>query len=202
MACSMALSVAGCGQPLGVYDVEGVEVVSRLPAPFDAKVQPGYDQYLEVRVRSKTSLTAIGDKVDGVYIDADFCPLKDPQGVIALGPVSNDGHDLGLPSSATALHPDSDGLFHYRFYIPVSYRARAVKVSGQIQLPTYDLRTANRDVCMRLFAPGYHLIASRSEMIAIPAATIAGVFKVSAAGADPKTAPTAASPHARRARPA
>jgi hypothetical protein len=58
---------------------------------------------LEIRVASKTNLTSIGQTVDAVYVDADFCPLRNRNGLIAFGPYSDEKQDLGLPRDANAL---------------------------------------------------------------------------------------------------
>ena len=164
------LLISGCGQNLGAYAVEAVRVTTDVPLRADTAAH--YGQLLEVRLRSKTSLTALADEIDGVYVDADFCPLHNAHGVIAFGPFGDDGDDLGLPSAAPALRSGADGDFHYRIYVPVSYRAEPATKPGQLQLPTYDLRGTKRNLCLRLFAPGYNIIKSRSETIRVPADVI------------------------------
>ena len=169
--------LTGCGQYLGSYAAESARVVTDLPKSDIGSPSPTYGQYLEVRFASKTSLTSIGRKVDAVYVDADFCPLRNRNGLIAFTPFSDDGRDLSLPSDAAPLHPDRNGLFRYRFYVVVAYRAERDAKPGQIQMPTYDLRSSNRDVCLRLFSPGYNLIKSRSDTIRVPAEMIAAALK-------------------------
>ncbi len=51
-----------------------------------------------------------------------------------------------------------DGLFRYRLYVVVAYRAQRATAPGQLQLPTYGLKESNRDLCLRLISPGYYLI--------------------------------------------
>lgn len=148
-----------------------------MPDSHFGRLSPPYGQYLEIRVASKTSLTSIGKKVDAIYVDADFCPLRNRDGLIAFGPFSDDGRDLSLPSDAGALHAGKDGLFRYRFYVVVSYTAQRAASPGQLQLPTYDLREAKRDLCLQLFAPGYNVIKSRSDTIRVPADMVSAALK-------------------------
>jgi hypothetical protein len=173
------LLLSGCGQNLGAYDVEEVRLTTDVPLRSDTAAH--YGQFLEVHLTSKTSLTALADEIDGidgVYVDADFCPLRNEDGVIAFGPFSDDGKDLGLPSSAPALRSASNGWFHYRIYVPIAFRAEPTTKPGQIQLPTYDLRTTRSDLCLRFFAPGYNITRSHSEPITVPAKLISEALKV------------------------
>lgn len=171
------LLLTGCGQYLGSYILESARVVTAMPDSHLGQPSPPYGQYLEIRVASKTSLTSIGKKIDAVYVDADFCPLRNRDGLIAFGPFSDDGRDFSLPSEAGALHAGSDGFFRYRLYVVVAYTAQRVANPGQVQLPTYDLRGTTRDLCLRLFAPGYNLIKSRSDTITVPAKMISAALK-------------------------
>ena len=138
-------------------------------APLRDATSSSYGEFLEVRLVSNTSLTSLADEIDGLYVDADFCPLVDRNGVIAFGPFSDGGDDLGLPSAAPALRPGADGRFQYRIYIPVAHHAQTATPPGQAQLPTYNLRETDGALCLRLFAPGYNLIKSRSDTVTVPA---------------------------------
>lgn len=164
---SAFLLLTGCGQYLGDYTAESARLTAEVPLPN--KTSSSYGEFLEVRLISDTSLTSLADEIDGLYVDADFCPLRDRNGLIAFGPFSESGDDLGLPSAAPALRPGADGQFHYRIYIPVAHHAEAATRAGQSQLPTYDLRETDGAVCLRLFAPGYNLIKSRSDTVMVPA---------------------------------
>jgi hypothetical protein len=93
------------------------------------------------------------------------------------GPLSRDGRDLSQPSDAGVLHAGRDGLFRYSLYVAVAYTAQRVPGPAQFQLPTYDLRGAKRDLCLRLFAPGYNLIKSRSDTIRVSADMISAALK-------------------------
>jgi hypothetical protein len=180
-----SLLLTGCGQYLGSYTAESARVVTEVTDSHFGQPSPPYGQYLEVRVASKTSLTSIRRKVDGVYVDADFCPLRNRNGLIAFGPFSDDGRDLSLPSDAGSLHAARDGLFRYRLYVVVAYTAQRETSPGQLQLPTYDLRGAKRDLCLRLFAPGFNLIRSRSGTISVPADMISTALKSTSNSSSP-----------------
>jgi hypothetical protein len=171
--------LAGCGQYLGSYAVEEVRAVTDVPKSHFGSPSPSYGQYLEIRLASKTSLTSIGR--DAVYVDADFCPLRNRDGLIAFGPYSDDAQDLGLPADAQPLKARSDGLFRYRLYVVVAYNAQPA-TPGQFQLPTYNLNRSNRDLCLRLFAPGYNLIKSRSDTIRVPGKMISMALKPTGTG--------------------
>ena len=150
--------------------MDAVHVIEDVP--IRAETAPHYGQFVEVRLTSKTNLTALADDIDGIYVDADFCPIRDTIGVIAFGPFSKEGDDLSVPSATPALSPNADGKFEYRIYVPIAYRAKQVTRPGRTQLPTYDLRETDRDLCLRLFAPGYNVIASRSQTVRIPSKAI------------------------------
>lgn len=165
-----SLFLSGCGKDLGTYGLEMVGVASDVPIPTKTAAQ--YDQFVEIVLSSNTSLTAISEELDAVYVDADFCPLRKTKGVITFGPFDENGLDLGLPSAASAMQPDIDGKFRYRIYLPIAYRAKQAARPGQIQLPTYDLRETDRDLCVQLFAPRYNIVQSRSNIIRVPASAI------------------------------
>jgi hypothetical protein len=168
--------LSGCGQYLGDYSLEKVAGERELPSSFPKDAQ-SYGRFVAITLASRTSLTAIGDKLDGVYVDADFCPLKDPHRLVALGPVSEDGSDLSLPSAAAKLKPQADGRFRYRIYLVAAHPVPGVQYSKTaMEWPRYDLLSANRDVCVRLFAPGYNLTPSKSQTVTIPAKLIAAAL--------------------------
>jgi len=172
-----SLLLTACGQHLGSYAVQQARVVTQIPPSHLGSPSPSYGQYLEIGIASKTSLTSIGGNVDAVYVDADFCPLSNRNGLIAFGPYGDDGQDLGLPRDAKPLRAGTDGLFRYRLYVVIAYTAQRATASGQLPLPTYNLKGSNRDLCLRLFAPGYNLIKSRSETIRVPAEIVSSALK-------------------------
>ena len=161
-----------CGQYLGDYTLEKVEVVRDLPASFP-KDADSYGKYLAITLASTTNVTAFGHNVDGLYVDADFCPIRDPYRLIALGPVSDEGRDLSLPSAVPNLKPGEDGRFRYRIYLVPAHPMPDVQYSKTaLEWPHYNLLAAERDVCVRFFAPGYNLKPSRSQTVTIPAKLI------------------------------
>jgi hypothetical protein len=169
-AISALLLLTGCGQDLGEYGVESVRVATDVP--LSDETSSSYVRFLEVRLVSDTNLTALSEEIDSLYVDADFCPPGDGDGLIAFGPFSDNGSDLGVPSAAPALRTGVDGRFHYRIYIPVAHHARATTQPRQIRLPAYDLRETAHAACLRLFAPGYNLLEQRSKIITVSAAMI------------------------------
>jgi hypothetical protein len=169
-AISAALVLIGCGQYLGEYTAVSALIATHVP--LSSETSSSYGQFLEIRLVSDTSVTSLAGEIDGLYVDADFCPLRNSNGLIAFGPFSDSGDDLGLPSAAPALRTGADGRFYYRIYIPVAHHAHAATRPGQFQLPTYDLRQTQGAVCLRLFAPGYNLINSRSDVVMVPAEMI------------------------------
>jgi hypothetical protein len=177
LAFATLLPMTGCGQNLGDYAVEDIRVVPDIPRSHVGSPSPPYDRYLEIRLASKTNLTSIGRKVDAVYVDADFCPLRNPNGLIAFGPYSDNKQDLGLPGEAKALDAGKDGLVRYRLYVVAAYKATQAFEPGHVQLPAYNLQAGDRDLCLRLFATGYNLIKSRSETIRVPADMVASAIK-------------------------
>ena len=179
------LPLVGCGQYLGSYTVEEAHVVTEIPKSHQGSPTPSYGQYLEIGLASKTSLTSVRRDVTALYVNADFCPLRNDNGLIAFGPYSDDAQDLSEPHDARPLKAASDGLFRYRLYVVVSYKAQRVTQPGQLQLPTYDLNRSNRDLCLKLFAPGYNLTGGLSDTIRVPARMISAALKRSAEGRHP-----------------
>jgi hypothetical protein len=179
VALAGLLPLAGCGQYLGSYAVEQVHLVTEVPPSDFGSPSPSYGRYLEIGLASETSLTSIGG-VGAVYVHADFCPLRNDNGLIAFGPYSNDKQSLGLPDDADALKASSDGLYRYRLYVVVAHRAQPETTPGQLQLPTYDLKQSNRDLCLRLFAPDYTLTKPLSGTIRVPAAMVSKALKAAA----------------------
>jgi hypothetical protein len=174
--------LVGCGQYLGSYAVEEAHVVTGIPKSHMGSPPPSYGQYLEIRLASKTNLTSLLPDVTALYVGADFCPLRNDDGLIAFGPYSDDAQDLSEPHDARPLKAANDGLFRYHLYVVVAYKAQRATQPGQVQLPTYDLKRSNRDLCLRLFAPGYNLTRSRSDMIRVPARMLSTALKRTPAG--------------------
>jgi hypothetical protein len=180
------LLLSACGQYLGDYSLEKVEVVRELPRSFPKDAQ-GYGKYLAITLSSKTNVTALGDEVSAIYANADFCPMRDGDQLVVLGPVSETGESLRIPSIAANLKPGRDGRFRYSIYLVPAHPMPGIRYSETaLQAPRYDLRSANHDVCVRLFAPGFNITPSRSGTVTIGAKLIETAL---ALGADSKLSP-------------
>jgi hypothetical protein len=170
------ISIASCGLPLGKYEVVAVTLTGEIPREEGASYTD-YGRYLKIALSSETSLTALPDKVDGVYAHADFCPFSDPYFLTTFGPFSSENADLGLPSFAKPLERGPDGRFHYIVYIVPSHPVPDVEYHQKAKArETYDLGSDKRDICLRIDAPGYNLIESKSETVRIPYEVIAGAL--------------------------
>jgi len=173
LAACCSATLASCGQPLGEYELETIELTAEAPLPEGVR-GPSYGQYLKVELSSKTSLTEIADKIDGVYAHADFCPFSDPYSLRSFGPFSSDNVDLGVPSVAEPLQRGSDGKFHYNVFIVPKHPMPDVTYSKAArEEEAYDILSNGRDVCLRFEAPGYDIIKSKSAMIRMPYEQIA-----------------------------
>lgn len=165
-------TIAGCGQPLGEYQIEAVRVVTEAPLPEGVRATP-FGRYLKVTLSSETSLTAISEEIDGVYAHADFCPFTDRYSLTTFGPFGSNDEDLGVPNVVNPMKKDSDGKFHYTVFIVPEHPMANVEYSETaLNRESYNLGVADRDVCLRLDAPGYNIIPSKSEVVRIPRQTI------------------------------
>lgn len=180
LACSAVLSLAvplsACGDHLGAYEVEEVRLVDQLPQndTLDWPPHP-YAEFLRIEVSSTSNLSAINTG-PGVYTDADFCPLRDAYRLLALGPIAND--ETFIDGRSRHLIPDRrDGRYHYLIYVVPSSSARKLFSNSVDEKPPYDLRKQGRDLCLRLFLAGYNLIPSRSDVIKVPAKTLADALR-------------------------
>ncbi|MXP13605.1 hypothetical protein GRI44_02405 [Altererythrobacter confluentis] len=171
-ACGSA-TLASCGQPLGEYELETIQLTAEAPLPEGVRA-PIYGRYLKVELSSETSLTAIADTIDGVYAHADFCPFSDPYSLTTFGPFSSDNVDLQVPSFAEPLQRGPDGKFHYNVFIVPKHPMPNVTYSKAArERETYDIGSNGRDVCLMIDAPGYDIIKSKSGLIRIPYEQIA-----------------------------
>jgi hypothetical protein len=165
LLCALA-ALGGCGQYLGDYQVESVRLVRELPRAYP--VTP-YPEYFEIELSSEVDLSAPEAEVEAVYPEADFCPLRDSEGVIVLGPVTDEGQDLVEQFLTRRMRRQPDGRFHYRLFVVAAHPMPGVGYIGEMmERPRYDLRPGRRDLCLRLFTPGYNLIPSRSGTIRVP----------------------------------
>lgn len=172
----LALSLSGCGEHLGEYQLEDVRVVRGLPAALVGRDPPDRE-YLRVELSSRTSLYA-AHTGPGLYTDADFCPLRNRSRLIAFEPVASDGEAVEDWKRKGALTPDPrDKLYHYFVYLVSSAPPRKLFTNSEDTIPAYDLRDLKHDVCLRFFIPGYNIIPSRSDVVQIPADRLGAAFK-------------------------
>ena len=161
------LPLTGCGQYLGAYDVKSISLVPMMFLTSEGK-DPGYGEYFQVDLTSATDITSLGAR--SVYADAKFCGARDEDDLVAFGPGDDSGRDLRSSDSDSPKKGHSDGRFHYRIYIVAAHPMPGVEYSSSWgDQQRYDLRTTDRDVCIRLRAPGYYLTPSRSRIIRVPA---------------------------------
>ncbi|MEI6641360.1 MAG: hypothetical protein WCL10_04945 [Novosphingobium sp.] len=165
---TLSASLGACGDYLGDYTLDHVDVVSQVPSSATDGVQiPSNGNYLRIGVSSNTSLYA-ANTGPGLYTDADFCPMQDPERFIAFGPIASDGEPVEDYKRPKELKRGVDQRFHYLVYIKASSPPRKLFPNSR-QISAYDLRTSKRDVCIRFHVPGYNIIRSRSGSITIPA---------------------------------
>ncbi|MEH6683243.1 MAG: hypothetical protein V7664_01975 [Qipengyuania sp.] len=170
------VALSSCGQPLGEYEIEAVTLTDEAPM-LEGVRAPDYGRLLKIELSSETSLTAISDQIDGVYALADFCPFSDRYYLTTFGPFSGHDADLGVPSFAEPLVRGSDGKFHYNVYIVPSHPMPGIEYHRAASArETYNLEADNRDICIRLDAPGYDIIRSESEIVRVPYEDISGAL--------------------------
>lgn len=183
---ALALGLSACGDHLGTYKLEDVRVVQQLPQRNtpDWPAYP-YSQYLRIELSSEFNLNT-ANTGPGLYTDADFCPLRDPNRLIAFGPVANDELPVESWKRQQRLAPDRrDGRYHYFVYVVPSSSQRKLFTNSTDQIPAYDLRHDQRPICIRFFVPGYNIIKSRSDAVEIPAQSIARALSSSSVMARP-----------------
>lgn len=169
LALAATALTAGCGQPLGSYTVEGVSTVPTMTLTMNGR-EPGYGEYFQIDLASETDLTGLGPGVNAIYAHADFCPMRDDQGLVVFGPGDENNREVRSSDPAIKATPGADGLFRYRLFIVAAHPMPDVRYSASwADHQRYDLRTTQRDVCVRLHAPGYNLTPSQSRVIRIQA---------------------------------
>src|SRR6186713_1851490 len=86
----LVLSLASCGDHLGDYRLEDVRLIEAIPQIADAGMKyQRPSEYVRIELSSEASLYA-ANTGSGLYADVDFCPLKNPDQMIAFGPVATD----------------------------------------------------------------------------------------------------------------
>ncbi len=173
----LLLCLSACGDHLGEYQIEDVRLVRAMPpAAIDGRRLPPYPEYVRVELSSETSLYA-ANTGPGLYTNGDFCPLRDPNRLIAFGPVASNGHAVESWKRDKALTPDKrDKRYHYFVYVVPSTPPRKLFANSEDAITAYDLRRQKRDVCLRFFVPGYNISPSRSETVHIHAVALASAF--------------------------
>lgn len=180
-ALPLVLFLSACGDHLGKYDLEEVRQVETAPAvAVDGRRTPSASKYLKVELSSDANLYTASTG-PGLYTDADFCPLRDPHRLIAFGPIASDEKAVEDYKRDEELRPAPDGRYRYFVYVASSSPRRKLFDNSEDFIPAYDLRKQNRDVCIRFFVPGYHIVPSRSETVRIPANMLAAALKAKAA---------------------
>ena len=170
--------LAACGDYLGDYRLEDVRLVEDVPAvATEGMKYRRPSQYIRIELSSEASLYA-ANTGPGLYADVDFCPLKNPDQMIAFGPVAADEKAVESWKRDDVLKPDArDQRYHYFVYVVPSSPPRKIFANSKDETAGYDLRKQMQDVCVRFFVPGYNITASRSNMIEIPANAIEGAFR-------------------------
>lgn len=165
---AICFALSACGKNLGTYKVEDVRSVREIPSgnepPFE---RPRYPDYIRVELSSQTNLND-GDTGAGLYVDADFCPLRDPYRIIAFGPLAMDGRAVEDWKRTEKFTRDSrDGRFHYYVYVvPQSPRRKLIANSTDV-IQSYDLKSQSRSICLRFHIPGYNITRSQSEAVEV-----------------------------------
>ena len=169
----LTLMLGGCGDYLGEYRLERVRLVDTVPLVARYGMNyPRSTKYLRIEVSSNVSLYA-ANTGPGLYADVDYCPLNNPDRMIAFGPLAADDKAVESWKRNSILRPDSgDRRYHYFVYVAASSAARKLFMNSTDEIPAYDLRRPEDDVCLRFHVPGYNIIPSRSDKVKVPARDI------------------------------
>jgi len=174
LLCAAIGALSACGQNLGTYSLAGLSKTDDLPEAF--KRSSGYDghygQFLRVELESSANINEF-DTGSGLYADAGDCPIQKHGSVVAFGPFDLSGEEVGAGHSPSQLEPANDGFFHYLVYLVTAVTAQ----TGPNGFTPYDLSRERKDMCLRLYSPGYHITPSRSHTVRIPAAEIARALR-------------------------
>lgn len=183
----VAIFVTGCGPYLGDHKFQEAEIVD---IQFLEQVDPNFSHGLPMSELFRivfTSTTDLEAASEGhsLYIDADFCPFKDRRGIGVIGPYYDDKSRYGPiresrrqdKDGRVVIFVESDnispkvnertGEFIYTAYVIPYRNPPRFKGGGNIILNPYDIRTDNRDICFRLFSPGYYITPSQSNIFRI-----------------------------------
>jgi hypothetical protein len=115
---AMCLGLSACGDHLGDYRAEDVRMVREIPPHLSVTgMLPPYPQYVRIELSSQANLN-LAETGAGLYTEADFCPLREGNRMIAFGPAASDGKAVESWLRTGGLTPDRrDGRFHYFVYV-------------------------------------------------------------------------------------
>lgn len=178
LALVTAMFLGGCGDHLGTYQVDGVELADRLPSvALDGKASPPHPQLLRVAFSSPFNLHA-SETGAGLYIEADTSPLRDPYRLVTFGPVVADGRPVENWRRETPLRPAADGRFHYLAWLAVRSPSRKRSGIAGDTIPAANLAEGRDDLCLRLFVPGYAVTTSQSDVFRVERRLLDPLFGV------------------------
>ncbi len=177
--------VAGCGKSLGEYRLDAADIVSLSALPTDANHEISFpyresSKFIRITFSSDSDLEQL-IRGYGLYIDADFCPQKETFLIRTLGPFYSGQSRYSSRGDASQpplyRHPPRDpatGRFIYTAYM-FSGRPMPGERATQVIAP-YDLRTAHRDVCVKLESPGGYMLPQTSMGFVVPGSAIDAAF--------------------------
>lgn len=174
----LMVPLAGCGDYLGDYRLEDVQLVADIPpVATDGMKYQRASEYVRIELSSEASLYA-ANTGPGLYANVDFCPLRNPDQIIAFGPVASDEKAVESWKRNEVLKPDPhDQRYHYFVYVVPRSSARKIFANSEKEVPGYDLRRQRQDVCLRFFVGGYHIVPSRSDTVEVPAHAIEAALR-------------------------
>jgi hypothetical protein len=158
--------------------MENVRLVRELPQNETIDWPPhSYPEFLQVELSSDFNLNE-ANTGPGLYTDADFCPLRNSNRLIAFEPIAADQHAVeGWRRGRQLTRDRRDGRYHYFVYVVPTSPARKLFNNSEDQIPAYDLRQQRRSICVRFFVPGYNIIASHSDPVEVPTDMIEKAFE-------------------------
>ena len=171
---TLATCLNACGDQLGTYTLEDVRVVRQLPQndTLDWPAHP-YPELLRIELSSEANLNT-ANTGPGLYTDADFCPLRDSNRLIAFEPIGTDERAVqDYAGGRKLIAHQRDGRFHYFVYVVPNSAQRKPYTNSADDIPAYDLRRQKQDICLRFVVPGYNIVAPRSDVVRIPAQVLA-----------------------------
>jgi hypothetical protein len=186
VACTF---LAGCGRQLGEYRFDGADpadVAAAEKIDRDISGYPAGSRAIRIRFSSAVDLEELTGGHD-LYVHADFCPFKRRYMIDVWGPFYSDQSRYvfsGVPPEVVQVkyrHPPRDertGRYLYTAYVLPARPMPGVPptVTNLPDHDPYNLRTAHRDVCLRIDSPGYYITPSQSNVFVVPASAIDAVL--------------------------